>query len=59
MIVTRVMDMDILLLLKKNIDKPETIIKQSGTKRKIDPSDDPKDVDLTYKKTKKVRDAFK
>ena len=43
----------------KIIDKPEIIIKQSGTKRKFDQNDDPKDVDLTLRKKKKVRNMFK
>ena len=46
-------------MAKKNIDKPEKIIKQNGTKRKIDQNDEPKDVDLTFRKKKKVQDMFK
>ena len=43
----------------KIIDKPEKINKQSGMKRKMDQNDDPKDLDLTHRKKKKVRDMFK
>ena len=43
----------------KNTEKPEKINKQSGMKRKMDQNDDPKNLDLTFKKTKKVRNMFK
>ena len=39
----------------KIIDKPEKVARKTGTKRKVDPSDEPKDLDLT----KKVRNMFK
>ena len=40
-------------------EKIEKNIAQSGKKRKIDPSEEPEDLDLTFRKKKKVQHMFK